>query len=82
MALYKILDGAMGSELIKSGLSLPNHIWSAEANIHHPELVQKIHRQYVEAGADYIITNTFRTTPRTYQKTGLNRKKAYQLAEK
>ena len=82
MAAYKILDGAMGSELIKRGLSLPNHIWSADANIHHPKLVQKIHKQYVDAGADYIITNTFRTTPRAYQKTGLNRNKAYQMAEK
>ena len=82
MGAYKILDGAMGSELIKRGLSLPNHIWAADANIHHPKLVQKIHRQYVDAGADYIITNTFRTTPRAYQKTELNRNKACQLAEK
>ncbi|MDP7026961.1 MAG: homocysteine S-methyltransferase family protein [Candidatus Marinimicrobia bacterium] len=82
MASYKILDGAMGSELIKRGLTLPNHIWSADANIHHPKLVQKIHRQYVDAGADYIITNTFRTSPRAYQKTGLNRNKACQMAEK
>jgi len=81
MASYKILDGAMGSELIKRGLSLPNHIWSAGANTHHPNMVQKIHRQYVDAGADYIITNTFRTTPRAYQKTGLNRNKACQMAE-
>ena len=72
----------MGSELIKRGLSLPNHIWSAEANIHHPKLVQNIHRQYVDAGADHIITNTFRTTPRAYQKTGLNKNKACQMAEK
>jgi len=79
---FKILDGAMGSELIKRGLSLPDHIWSAEANTHHPELVQKIHRQYVDAGAHYIITNTFRTTPRAYQKTKINRNKALQMAKK
>ncbi len=82
MAPFKILDGAMGSELIKRGLTLPNHIWSAEANIHHPELVQKIHREYIDAGANYIITNTFRTTPRAYHKTGLSRNKACQMAKK
>jgi len=81
MASYKILDGAMGSELIKRGLTLPNHIWSADANINHPKLVRKIHREYVDAGGDYIITNTFRTSPRAYQKTGLNRAKACQMAE-
>jgi len=78
---FKILDGAMGSELIKRGLTLPDHIWSAEANINHPELVQQIHREYVDAGADYITTNTFRTTPRAYLKTGINRKKASQMAK-
>ena len=33
MASYKILDGAMGSELIRRGIQLPEHIWSAHANI-------------------------------------------------
>ena len=68
MASYKILDGAMGSELIKRGLSLPNHIWSADANIKYPEMVQQIHQEYINAGADYITANTFRTTARAYEK--------------
>ncbi len=82
MAPFKILDGAMGSELIKRGLILPDHIWSAGANINHPKLVKQIHRQYVDAGADYITTNTFRATPRAYLKTGINNEKASQIAKK
>lgn len=78
---FEILDGAIGSELIKRGLILPDHIWSAEANINHPKLVQQIHREYIEAGAYYIITNTFRTTPRAYLKTGINSKKASHMAK-
>ena len=68
---FKILDGAMGSELIKRGLVLHEHTWSADANINHPDLIEQIHREYVDAGADFITTNTFRTTPRAYAKTGL-----------
>ena len=68
MASCKILDGAMGSELIRRGVELPEHIWSAAANLTHPELVLDIHREYVDAGADYITANTFRTTPRTLGK--------------
>ena len=68
MTPFTILDGAMGTELIKRGLTLPKHIWSADANIHHPKLVQLIHKEYIDAGADYITTNTFRTTPRAYAK--------------
>ncbi len=81
MMPFKILDGAMGSELIKRGLILPQYIWSADANINFPELVLQIHREYVDAGADYITTNTFRTTPRAYLKTGITSKKANQMAK-
>ena len=58
MATFKILDGAMGSELIRRGMELPEHIWSAAANLTNPELVLEIHREYVDAGADYITANT------------------------
>jgi len=68
MSTFKILDGAMGSELIRRGMELPEHIWSAVANLTSPELVLEIHREYVDAGADYITANTFRTTPRTFGK--------------
>ena len=81
MASFKILDGAIGSELIRRGLTLPEYIWSADANMNYPELVLQIHGEYVAAGADYITTNTFRTTPRAYRKTGINIKKARQMAK-
>ena len=68
MSTFKILDGAMGSALIRWGMELPEHIWSAAANLTNPELVLKIHREYVDAGADYITANTFRTTPRAFGK--------------
>jgi len=78
--MIKILDGAMGSELIKKGELLPNHIWSADSNIKNPELVYQIHQNYVDAGSTYITTNTFRTTPRAYQKTGLSESDSIEIA--
>ena len=87
MSTFKILDGAMGSELIRWGMELPEHIWSAAANLTNPELVLEIHREYVDAGADYITANTFRTTSRAYEKTGtstssVSNKKTGALARK
>ena len=82
MNLPIILDGAMGSELIKRGIILPQHIWSAHANIHFPHIVKKIHEDYIQSGSQIIITNTFRTTPRAYKKTGLSIKKANSTAYK
>ena len=68
----KILDGAMGTELIQRGEILPPHIWSAKINLTNPKLIYQIHKEYIDAGANYITTNTFRSTTRAFKKTGLN----------
>ena len=71
MNQLNILDGAIGTELIARGETLPPHIWSAEINQSNPQLLLNIHEEYIKAGANHIIANTFRTTARAYQKTGL-----------
>ena len=78
----KILDGAIGSELILRDQKLPPYIWSADANLTNPDLLLDIHREYIETGANYITANTFRTTPRAYKKTGLSSNEASQIAQK
>jgi homocysteine S-methyltransferase len=78
----KILDGAIGSELILRNQKLPPEIWSADTNLTNPDLLLDIHGEYIEAGANYITTNTFRATPRAYKKTGLSYSAANKIAEK
>jgi len=82
MALIKILDGGMGTELISQNIKLPPYIWSAHINIENPSLIYEIHKKFIESGADYISTNTFRTTPRAYLKTGLSSIKSNRMAYK
>ena len=52
-----LLDGAMGTMLQVYGLKSGE--CSEEWNISHPQVVQKIHQEYIRAGADVILTNTF-----------------------
>ena len=55
--MIQLFDGAMGTMLQQSGLqpgSCPE-LW----NIEKPEIITKIHRQYIESGADIIESNTF-----------------------
>ena len=66
----RLLDGAMGTELMRAGLDLSLPIWSGDVNLTHPEYVKKIHEAYLNAGADILTTNTFRTTPRAYINNG------------
>ena len=81
MHKIELIDGAMGSEFIRTGITLPNHVWSANVNIEAEEIVYQIHRKYVKAGSQYLTTNTFRSTKRSYMKTGLNIEDATLLAK-
>ena len=50
-----ILDGAMGTMLQRKGFKGNFD----QLNLTHPEVVQEVHRLYLEAGADILSTNTF-----------------------
>ncbi|MCH8011487.1 MAG: homocysteine S-methyltransferase family protein [Candidatus Marinimicrobia bacterium] len=63
-----LLDGAMGTELLRRGVDVSLPLWSARALGTDPEIVRKIHLEHLKAGADIITTNTFRTTTRTFLK--------------
>ena len=54
-----LLDGGMGRELRRRGVPIPDTIWSANGLIVAPEVVSEIHLDYIAAGADVIITNTY-----------------------
>jgi homocysteine S-methyltransferase len=66
-----ILDGAMGTELQRRGISTGLPLWSATALIEAPDVVSAIHRDYIKSGAQVITTNTFRTTTRTFRRAEL-----------
>lgn len=68
-----ILDGAMGSLLQMRGIPVDGPLWSAKVNINNPDEVFKVHQEYIEAGADIITTNTFRTNPHALKLAGLEK---------
>jgi methionine synthase I (cobalamin-dependent) len=52
-----ILDGAMGTMLFASGLEAGG---APEAwNLDHPDRIREVHRKYIAAGSQVILTNTF-----------------------
>jgi len=58
-----VLDGAMGSFLQEKGFNPDDSLWMTKVNKSNPEIILQIHREYIDAGADIITTNTFRTNP-------------------
>ena len=69
-----ILDGAMGTMLQRENLSSEDFKGGAGnndiLNITRPDIIEKIHREYIEAGADIIETNTFSSNAISQQEYG------------
>ncbi|MBX7148565.1 homocysteine S-methyltransferase family protein [bacterium] len=55
-----LMDGAIGTELIRRGIKLEGA--SCKINLTHPDLVAQIHRDYLKAGSQMLLTNTFGLT--------------------
>jgi len=53
---YRILDGSMGAMLLREGVTLGPV--PEDANLTHPEVVQKLHAAYAAAGAGIVETLT------------------------
>lgn len=66
-----LIDGATGTLLERKGVDISLPLWSAHAVIEHPEVLEEVHREYLEAGAKAITTCTFRTHERSLAKAGM-----------
>ncbi len=69
-----VCDGAMGTVLQSLGVSLSQSF--DELNISRPDLVASVHRDYVDAGATMIETNTFGANSLKLQSYGLSARAA------
>ena len=64
-----LFDGAIGTQVQAKGLGVGEapERW----NIEQPEKIEAIHRDYLEAGADILTTNSFGGSPYKLRKVGL-----------
>ena len=65
-----ILDGALGSMLQQKEFITHPDLWMSKLNITDPNIIFEIHKEYINAGADIITTNTFRTNPSAFEGAG------------
>ncbi len=67
-----LFDGAMGTLLYTRGVFV--NVCYDELNLSRPELVRRIHEEYVAAGAEILETNTFGANPVKLSSYGLDRR--------
>ena len=67
-----VADGAMGTMLNARGVSFEKCF--DELNLSNPAVVAEVHREYIEAGAQIILCNTFSANRYKLEKFGLQEK--------
>ena len=68
----RILDGGMATELEFLGANITGPLWSAHVLEEAPEKVIAVHRSYLEAGADVLLTASYQVSRRGYAEYGLH----------
>jgi 5-methyltetrahydrofolate--homocysteine methyltransferase len=66
-----IFDGGMGTVLFQKGIS---NVLAELLNLQQPEIIYSIHKEYIDAGADIVETNTFNASAIKLEELGLGDK--------
>jgi len=65
-----LLDGGTGTELERRGVPMNERGWCGDATLGHGQVLREIHEDYIRAGAEVIITNTFASARHTLEPIG------------
>lgn len=74
-----ILDGGLATTLEDRGFDLDDDLWSARVLLADPEAIARVHRDFLDAGADIITTATYQATLDGFARRGLDSGQAHAL---
>ena len=77
-----ILDGGLATLLEARGHDLSDHLWSARLLRDDPQAIVAAHIDYLEAGADCIISASYQATIPGFMRAGLSRDEAVALLQR
>ncbi|KAF4360823.1 hypothetical protein F8388_015146 [Cannabis sativa] len=67
-----VVDGGFATQLEKHGADINDPLWSALCLIKDPHLIKKVHKEYLEAGADILVTSSYQATLPGFVSRGLS----------
>ena len=66
-----LLDGGLGQEIYRRASVTNAYLWSVEVMRREPEVVEAVHRAYIDAGSRVCTLNTYAATPDRLRQEGL-----------
>lgn len=79
---YAVIDGGLATELERHGANLNDPLWSAKCLVTSPQLIRRVHLDYLEAGANIIISSSYQATLQGFEAKGLSRVEGEALLRK
>lgn len=73
---FILLDGALATELEYRGADLDDPLWSAKILLEAPALIRAVHEDYLQAGADIIMSASYQTSFEGLARRGYGREEA------
>eukprot|EP00252_Welwitschia_mirabilis_P022513 TRINITY_DN610_c0_g2_i5.p1 TRINITY_DN610_c0_g2~~TRINITY_DN610_c0_g2_i5.p1 ORF type:complete len:337 (+),score=53.85 TRINITY_DN610_c0_g2_i5:68-1078(+) len=67
-----VLDGGLATQLQSHGANINDPLWGAVCLVTSPDLIKQVHTEYLEAGADIIVTASYQATLEGFASKGLN----------
>ncbi|KAJ8774630.1 hypothetical protein K2173_017076 [Erythroxylum novogranatense] len=77
-----VVDGGLATQLERHGASFNDSLWSALYLIKNPLLIKKVHSEYLEAGADILVTSSYQATLPGFLSKGLSTEEGELLLKK
>lgn len=77
-----VIDGGLATELENRGFDLSDQLWSARLLLDNPKAIYQVHRDYLEAGADCIISASYQATFEGFKSRGIDEEGSERLLEK
>jgi homocysteine S-methyltransferase len=76
-----VLDGGLATQLEARGQDLSDALWSARLLMDDPDMIRKVHADYLWAGADCIITASYQATIPGFESRGVSEEQARSLID-
>ncbi|XP_055811909.1 homocysteine S-methyltransferase 2-like [Solanum dulcamara] len=79
---YAVIDGGLATELERHGADLNDPLWSAKCLVSSPHLIRRVHLDYLEAGANIIISSSYQATLQGFEARGISRDESEALLKR
>lgn len=66
-----LIDGGLSTQLERHGADMRDPLWTARTLLEQPALIEQAHRDFIDAGADVVITASYQVSRAGFGEAGL-----------